>query len=158
MAVFDNPDSLPLYHGTKADLKPGDLIGPGYASNYGKRKNAAYVYVSATLNAATWGAELAIGNGPGRIYVVEATGPMEDDPNLTDKKFPGNPTMSYRTRSATCHGRGQGLEGTFARRARGDARSTRAVEAAGYRSDRGLSSSLANPRNDWQKEEAQRWT
>ena len=98
MAVFDNPDSLPLYHGTKADLKPGDLIGPGYASNYGKRKNAAYVYVSATLNAATWGAELAIGNGPGRIYVVEATGPMEDDPNLTDKKFPGNPTMSYRTR------------------------------------------------------------
>lgn len=87
-----------LYHGTKADLKPGDLIAPGYSSNYGTRKKAAYVYLSATLNAATWGAELAVGEGPGRIYVVEPTGPIEDDPNLTDKRFPGNPTKSYRTR------------------------------------------------------------
>jgi hypothetical protein len=92
------PDAQPFYHGTKADLKEGDLIGPGYASNYGARKQAAYVYLTATLDAATWGAELAIGDGPGRIYMVEPTGPFEDDPNLTDKKFPGNPTKSYRTR------------------------------------------------------------
>jgi Rifampin ADP-ribosyl transferase len=86
------------YHGTKADLKPGDLIEPGYNSNYGKGKQAAYVYLTATLDAATWGAELALGEGSGRIYLVEPTGPIEDDPNLTDKKFPGNPTKSYRSR------------------------------------------------------------
>jgi rifampin ADP-ribosylating transferase len=57
------------------------------------------VYLTATLDAAMWGAELAIGDGPGRIYIVEPTGPFEDDPNLTDKKFPGNPTRSYRTRT-----------------------------------------------------------
>ena len=85
-------------HGTKADLRPGDLIEAGRSSNYGKRKNAAFVYLTATLDAATWGAELAIGDGRGRIYIVEPTGPIEDDPNLTDKKFPGNPTRSYRTR------------------------------------------------------------
>ena len=71
---------------------------PGYASNYGKRKKSAYVYLSGTLDAAIWGAELALGEGPGRIYVVEPTGPIMDDPNLTDKKFPGNPTKSYRSR------------------------------------------------------------
>jgi len=87
-----------FYHGTKADLKHGDLIAPGYTSNYGKRKRATYVYLSATLDAATWGAELAVGEGRGRIYIVEPTGPIEDDPNLTDKKFPGNPTKSFRTR------------------------------------------------------------
>jgi rifampin ADP-ribosylating transferase len=86
-------------HGTKADLKPGDLIEPGRASNYGDREVAAFVYLTATLDAATWGAELAIGEGRGRIYVVEPTGPIEDDPNLTDKKFPGNPTRSYRTKA-----------------------------------------------------------
>ena len=86
-------------HGTKAELKPGDLIEPGRASNYGKRENAAFVYLTATLDAATWGAELAMGDGPGRIYIVEPTGPIEDDPNLTDKKVPGNPTRSYRTKS-----------------------------------------------------------
>ncbi|NEU06895.1 NAD(+)--rifampin ADP-ribosyltransferase [Flavihumibacter sp. R14] len=90
--------SQTFYHGTKIDLKPGDLIEPGYNSNYGKRKKAAYVYLTATLDAATWGAELAQGEDPGRIYIVEPTGPIEDDPNLTDKKFPGNPTKSYRTR------------------------------------------------------------
>ena len=78
-----------LYHGTKANLKPGDLIEPGFNSNYGKQKKALYVYLTATLEAATWGAELALGEGPGRIYTVEPTGPIEDDPNLTDKKFPG---------------------------------------------------------------------
>jgi hypothetical protein len=88
-----------LYHGTKANLKPGDLIESGFNSNYGKQKKASYVYLTATLEAATWGAELALGEGPGRIYTVEPTGPMEDDPNLTDKKYPGNPTKSYRTQN-----------------------------------------------------------
>lgn len=88
-----------LYHGTRADLKPGDLIKPGHAPNFGKQdRTTSYVYLSRTLDAATWGAELAAGEGPGRIYIVEPTGPMEDDPNLTDKKFRGNPTKSYRTR------------------------------------------------------------
>lgn len=86
------------YHGTKADLATGDLIEAGRVSNYGARKAAAFVYFAATLDAATWGAELAQGEGRGRIYVVEPTGPFEDDPNVTDKKFPGNPTKSYRTR------------------------------------------------------------
>ena len=79
-------------------MKPGDLIAPGYASNYGKQKKAAYVYLTGTLDAAIWGAELACGEGPGRIYIVEPTGPIMDDPNLTDKKYPGNPTKSYRSR------------------------------------------------------------
>lgn len=85
------------YHGTKANLKVGDLIQPGYNSNYGQRKKAKYVYFAATLDAAIWGAELASGEGKGRVYTIEPTGAFEDDPNLTDKKFPGNPTKSYRT-------------------------------------------------------------
>jgi hypothetical protein len=89
-----------LYHGTKANLMPGDLLQPGFHSNFGKGKKASYVYLSATLDAATWGAELSLGEGRGRIYIVEPTGPIEDDPNLTDKKFPGNPTKSYRTKSS----------------------------------------------------------
>jgi rifampin ADP-ribosylating transferase len=93
------PCAAPFYHGTKADLAIGDLIAPGYASNYGARRIAAFVYLTATLDAAVWGAELARGDGPGRIYIVEPTGPFEDDPNLTDKRFPGNPTQSYRTRA-----------------------------------------------------------
>jgi rifampin ADP-ribosylating transferase len=84
-------------HGTKADLVPGDLLVPGYASNYEEGRVSRNVYVSETLDAAVWGAELAAGDGPGRIYVVEPTGVLEDDPNVTDKKFPGNPTRSYRT-------------------------------------------------------------
>jgi rifampin ADP-ribosylating transferase len=91
-------DSGPFYHGTKADLKVGDLLEPNYHSNYGERKKANYVYLTATLDAAVWGAELAIGDNPGRIYQVEPTGTFENDPNLTDKKFPGNPTRSYRTK------------------------------------------------------------
>lgn len=98
MNVIDEPTSQEYFHGTKAALKPGDLIEPGRSSNYGKRKKAAFVYLTATLDAAVWGAELAVGEGSGRIYIVEPTGPIEDDPNLTDKKFPGNPTKSYRTR------------------------------------------------------------
>ena len=89
----------PFYHGTKANLRPGDLIEPGYNSNYGSRNKAKYVYFTATMDAAIWGAELALGEGAERIYIVEPTGPYEDDPNLTDKKFPGNPTKSYRTKS-----------------------------------------------------------
>jgi rifampin ADP-ribosylating transferase len=92
------PFAPSFFHGAKADLKEGDLIGPGFASNYGARKQAAFVYLTATLDAAVWGAELAVGEGAGRIYVVEPTGPLEDDPNLTDQKFPGNPTRSYRSR------------------------------------------------------------
>jgi rifampin ADP-ribosylating transferase len=92
-------DSETYYHGTKADLKVDDLIEPGYASNYGKRKQAVFIYLSATLDAAVWGAELAVGEGRGRIYIVEPTGFIEDDPNLTNKRFPGNPTKSYRSRN-----------------------------------------------------------
>lgn len=88
----------PLYHGTRADLRPGDLIAAGYNSNYGARKQAGWVYLTGTLDAAIWGAELAQGDGRERIYIVEPTGPVFDDPNLTDKKFPGNPTKSYRSR------------------------------------------------------------
>ena len=89
--------SGPFYHGTKADLKPGDLITPGYRSNYSHgERTSPWVYMSATLS--PWGAELARGDGPGRLYLVEPTGPFVDDPDLTDKKFPGNPTRSYRSR------------------------------------------------------------
>lgn len=97
-AWTDSDGGRRYLHGTKADLKPGDRIQAGRASNYGDRTTAAFVYLTATLDAATWGAELAVGDGPGRIYIVEPTGPIEDDPNLTDKKFPGNPTRSYRSR------------------------------------------------------------
>ncbi len=84
-------------HGTKANLELGALIEPGFNSNYGQRNKAKYVYFTATLDAAIWGAELALGENEGRIYVIETTGAFEDDPNLTDKKFPGNPTKSYRS-------------------------------------------------------------
>lgn len=87
----------PFYHGTRADLKAGDLLSAGFNSNYADRK-LSWIYFSATLEAATWGAELAKGKGRERIYIVEPTGAFEDDPNLTDKKFPGNPTQSYRSR------------------------------------------------------------
>jgi rifampin ADP-ribosylating transferase len=87
-----------FFHGTRADLKPGDLIVVGHRSNFTDVKPLSWVYFAATLDAAIWGAELAAGTAPGRIYVVEPTGPIMDDPNVTDKKFPGNPTLSYRTR------------------------------------------------------------
>jgi virginiamycin A acetyltransferase len=91
-------DEGPFYHGTKANLKPGDLLEPGYTSNFGKGSKANFVYLTATMDAATWGAELALGEGQGKIYRVEPLGKIENDPNLTDKRFPGNPTRSYRTR------------------------------------------------------------
>ena len=89
----------PFYHGTRADLQPGDLLIPGHASNY-QAQALSWIYFSGTLDAAIWGCELAQGEGRERIYLVEPTGPFEDDPNLTDKKFPGNPTSSYRSRGA----------------------------------------------------------
>ena len=97
MYAKDVPSGQIFYHGTKADLAIGDLIAPGFGSNFVDRA-LAHIYFSATLEAATWGAELAKGEGHGRIYIVEPTGPFEDDPNLTDKKFPGNITASYRSR------------------------------------------------------------
>jgi rifampin ADP-ribosylating transferase len=87
----------PFYHGTKAKLKTGDFLDPGFQSNYGRRHRAKYLYFSATLDAAIWGAELAAGEGRGSIYQVEPTADFEDDPNLTNQRFPGNPTKSYRT-------------------------------------------------------------
>ena len=88
-----------FYHGTRADLRPADLIKAGYPANFGNLDRVtAYVYFRATLDAGIWGAELARGQGHGRIYIVEPTGPFTDDPNLTDKRFPGNPTKSYRSR------------------------------------------------------------
>ncbi|WP_108211292.1 NAD(+)--rifampin ADP-ribosyltransferase [Pontibacter mucosus] len=92
------PFAQTYFHGTKADLKVGDLIEVGYSSNYGQQKNARYIFLTATLDAAIWGAELATGPGRERIYLVEPTGEIEDDPDLTDKKFPGNPTKSYRSK------------------------------------------------------------
>ena len=91
------PFAQTYFHGTKADLKVGGLIEVGFNSNYGQRKNAKYIFLSATLDAAIWGAELAYGDGQERIYLVEPTGEIEDDPDLTDKKFPGNPSKSYRS-------------------------------------------------------------
>lgn len=93
-----SPKQPPIYyHGTKADLKTGDHIEVGFVSNYGTKRKSKYIYLSETLDAATWGAELAFGDGKERIYIVEPTGKIEDDPNVTDKKFPGNPTKSYRS-------------------------------------------------------------
>jgi len=96
MYAADVPAGQIFYHGTKADLKPGDLLAPGFGSNFVER-GLKHIYFSATLEAATWGAELARGEERGRIYIVEPTGAFEDDPNLTDKKFPGNITASYRS-------------------------------------------------------------
>lgn len=97
MYAKDIPPGTIFYHGTKADLQVGDLISPGFGSNFVERQ-LRHIYFSATLDAVTWGAELARGEGRGRIYIVEPTGEFEDDPNLTDKKFPGNVTASYRSR------------------------------------------------------------
>jgi hypothetical protein len=92
----------PFYHGTRADLNVGDLLAPGFNSNYQERK-LSWIYFSGTLDAAIWGCELAKGpegqeDARERIYIVEPTGAFFDDPNLTDKRFPGNPTKSYRSR------------------------------------------------------------
>ena len=96
MYARDVPPGTTFYHGTKVGLSVGDLIRPGFGSNFVER-GLKHIYFSATLDAATWGAELAKGSGRGRIHIVEPTGEFDDDPNLTDKKFPGNMTASYRS-------------------------------------------------------------
>ena len=94
----------PFYHGTRIRFQAGDLLTPGRASNFEEGRISNNVYFSASLEAAIWGAELATSlagdEGRGHVYVVEPTGAFEDDPNLTNKRFPGNPTRSYRTRNA----------------------------------------------------------
>ena len=94
----------PFYHGTRIRCQAGDLLTPGRASNFEEGRVSNNVYFSASLEAAVWGAELATNlagdGGRGHVYVVEPTGTFEDDPNLTNKRFPGNPTRSYRTRDA----------------------------------------------------------
>ncbi len=94
----------PFYHGTKSHLEVGDDLVPGYGSNFQDGRVSNNIYFTAVVETAAWGAELSTalaGNGErGRIYVVEPLGPFEDDPNVTNKKFPGNPTESYRTRHA----------------------------------------------------------
>ncbi len=94
--VVDDPG--PFFHGTRAALRPGDLLTPGRRSNYGTRRAANHIYVTAGSTGAPLAAVLADGTGPPRVYRVEALGRLEDDPNVTDKRFPGNPTRSYRTR------------------------------------------------------------
>ncbi|RVU48992.1 NAD(+)--rifampin ADP-ribosyltransferase [Lujinxingia sediminis] len=88
------------YHGTRAPLSAGDLIEPGHAANFGATpRRANFVYFTRTLDASIWGAELAAGESRSRIYLVEPTGPFEDDPNLTNRRFRGNPTQSFRSRT-----------------------------------------------------------
>jgi hypothetical protein len=100
MTATDDKSPLQVYHSIRADLQPGDLIEPGYNSNYGKRKKAAYVYLTGTLDAAIWGGRTGRwGWARQNLYTVEPTGPVTDDPNLTDKKFPGNPTKSFRCKA-----------------------------------------------------------
>jgi Rifampin ADP-ribosyl transferase len=87
-------------HGTKADLNIGDLVDIGFFSNYVEGHKANHVYFTKTMEAAIWGAELAVGEGAERIYIVCPNGPYEDDPNVTNKRFAGNPTKSYRSKHA----------------------------------------------------------
>ena len=97
-ACPDRPtDEGPFYHGTKADLKIGDLLKAGGASNYQTDLTMNHVYFTALKDGAGLAAALAKGDGPERVYLVEPTGPFEDDPNVTNKHFPGNPTRSYRS-------------------------------------------------------------
>ncbi len=104
MSATDEPVPFEVYepgvylHGTKADLRVGDLLVPGRESNFEGGRVMNHIYFTATLDAAVWGAELAAGDGRGRIYLVEPEGAFEDDPNVTDKRFPGNPTHSFRSR------------------------------------------------------------
>ncbi len=91
-------DEGPFYHGTKADLRVGDVLTAGFRSNYQPEVIMNHIYFTATINGAGLAAELARGEGIPRVYEVEPTGDYEDDPNVTDKKFPGNPTRSYRSK------------------------------------------------------------
>jgi rifampin ADP-ribosylating transferase len=93
--VVDDPG--PFFHGTRADVAVGELLTPGWRSNYGSGRQSRHIYLTATREGAPLAAELARGDGPPRVYRVEPVGTIEDDPNVTDKRFPGNPTRSYRT-------------------------------------------------------------
>ena len=96
----DKPsDNGPFYHGTKADLQVGDLLTAGRGSNYKPELTMNHIYFTALVNGAGLAAALAKGDGAERVYIVEPTGSFENDPNVTDKKFPGNPTRSYRTQT-----------------------------------------------------------
>lgn len=98
MSFKSNPaDKGPFYHGTKADLQVGDLLTPGGISNYKAELKMNHIYFTALINGAGLAAAFATGTGQERVYIVEPTGSFENDPNLTDKKFPGNPTRSYRS-------------------------------------------------------------
>ncbi len=90
-------DAGPFYHGTRAHLRVGELLSPGFRSNYDARVVMNHIYFTALPTGAGLAAELAKGDGPPRVYLVEPTGPYENDPNVTDRKFPGNPTRSYRS-------------------------------------------------------------
>jgi len=94
----DVKDTGPFYHGTKADFKVGDLITAGFNTNYDEKMKANFVYFTALKDVAIMVSESVSDEGNGRVYIVEPTGSFDDDPNLTDKKFPGNPTKSYRSR------------------------------------------------------------
>lgn len=99
MSTVSRPlDDGPFFHGTKADLQVGDLLRAGFRSNYRPEVVMNHIYFTALRDGAGLAAELAAGDGTPRVYAVEPTGPFEDDPNVTDKKFPGNPTRSYRSR------------------------------------------------------------
>lgn len=93
------PDEGPFYHGTKATLRVGDLLTPGFRSNYRPEVVMNHIYFTALRDGAGLAAELAAGDSEPRVYAVEPTGAFEDDPNVTDKKFPGNPTRSFRSSS-----------------------------------------------------------
>jgi rifampin ADP-ribosylating transferase len=93
-------DKGPFYHGTRADLKVGDLLTAGFGSNYDAEVTMNHIYFTALVNGAGLAAALAKGDGRERVYIVEPTGSFENDPNVTDKKFPGNPTRSYRSRES----------------------------------------------------------
>ena len=99
-SLTDDPsDNGPFYHGTKADLRVGDLLTPGGSSNYQSDLVMNHIYFTALVNGAGLAAALAKGDGHERVYIVEPTGPFEHDPNVTNKKFPGNPTRSYRSQA-----------------------------------------------------------
>lgn len=95
--MSDARDEGPFFHGTRADLRVGDLLTAGFRSNYRPEIVMNHVYFTARVDGAGLAAELAAGDAAPRVYEVEPTGPYEDDPNVTDKKFPGNPTRSFRS-------------------------------------------------------------
>ena len=138
----------PFFHGTRSALEVGDELVPGYGSNFQEGRVSNNIYFTALVDTAAWGAELATalaGDGErGHIYVVEPLGPFEDDPNVTNKRFPGNPTESYRTRHPLrVVGEVDELGGPRPGGAEGDAGSPGAAAGAGPRRHRGLGNPVA---------------